>query len=143
MTTKKKVFIYFALLVALLSIPWINALTSSFQLEGEFGDRGVNFIGSHGRYKLEANYYSNTHVVNTGYYASLFDTLYLIQLRRDKVANDDRFDINEFLRGHRRVIVFKLDKQQDGEYQLKLIEEDPRKGIAQYPVAIEGDLGFL
>lgn len=143
MTTRKKVIIYLMLLIALLSIPWVNAVSSNFLMEGDFGDRSVKFIGSHGRYKLEANYRSKTHVVNTGYYASLFDTLYLFQVRRDKVAADDAFDINEFLRGHRIVIVFKLNQKSDKEYLVKLIEEDPRKGISMYPVTIEGDLGIL
>ncbi|MCF6453593.1 hypothetical protein L1076_18620 [Vibrio sp. MMG022] len=143
MGRKKKVFIYLALLITLLSIPWLNAFTSVFLLEGDFGDRNVKLIGSHGRYKMDVNYLSNTHIVNTGYYASFFDTLYLFQLRRDKVANDDAFDINEFLRGHRIVIVFKLNQKSDKEYLVKLIEEDPRKGISEYPVIIEGNLGVL
>ncbi|WP_039977342.1 hypothetical protein [Vibrio jasicida] len=143
MNIKKKVLSYLVLLISLLSIPWFNAMNSSFKIEGDFGDRSVKFIGSHGRYKLEANYYSKTHVVNTGYYASLFDTLYLLQVRREKVADDNAFNIDEFLRGHRRVIVFKLDQESGENYLLKLIEEDPRKGVKQYPVTFDGSLGLL
>ena len=69
MTIKNKLLIYVALLVTLLSIPWLNASTSSFVLKGQLDDRYINFVGSHGRYKIEVNYTSNTHIVQTGYYA--------------------------------------------------------------------------
>lgn len=143
MTAKKKLLIYAVLFVALLSIPWFNALTSSFVLKGQLEDRYINFVGSHGRYKIEVNYASNTHIVQTGYYASLFDTLYLVKVRRDKVATDSAFDMNEFLRGHQTFILFKLKHEQGNVYQMKRIEEDPRKGISESLVIIEGDLGIL
>ncbi|CAH1520795.1 conserved hypothetical protein [Vibrio owensii] len=143
MTTKKRLLVYIVLLATLLSVPWLNALTSSFVLKGQLEDREINFVGSHGRYKIEANYTSNTHIVHTGYYASLFDTLYLIKVRRDKVATDSAFDVSEFVRGHQTFILFKLKHEQGNVYQMKRIEEDPRNGISQYPVTIVGDLGIL
>lgn len=143
MTIKNKLLIYVALLVTLLSIPWLNASTSSFVLKGQLDDRYINFVGSHGRYKIEVNYTSNTHIVQTGYYASLFDTLYLVKVRRDKVAADSSFDVNEFLRGHQTFILFKLKHEKGNVYQMKRMEEDPRRGISEYPVIIEGDLGIL
>lgn len=143
MTTKKKILVYLFLLSGLISIPWLNALTSDFVLKGHLEDRTINFIGSHGRYKIEANYVSDTHIVHTGYYASLFDTLYLIKVRRDKVAADSKFNLDEFVRGHQSFILFKLQHEKGNIYQLKRIEEDPRKGILQYPVTIDGSLGLL
>lgn len=134
---------YVLFVIAVLSIPWFNALTSSFVLQGQFDDRKITFVGSHGRYKIEANYTSNTHIVDTGYYASIFDTLYLIKVRRDKVATDSVFDVSEFVRGHQTFILFKLKHEQGNVYQMKRIEEDPRNGISQYPVTIVGDLGIL
>lgn len=143
MAIKNRLVIYVAFLATLLSIPWLNASTSSFVLKGQLEDRYISFVGSHGRYKIEVNYTSNTHIVQTGYYASLFDTLYLVKVRRDKVATDSAFDMNEFLRGHQTFILFKLKHEQGNVYQMKRIEEDPRKGISESLVIIEGDLGIL
>ena len=143
MAIKNRLVIYVAFLATLLSIPWLNASTSSFVLKGQLEDRYISFVGSHGRYKIEVNYTSNTHIVQTGYYASLFDTLYLVKVRRDKVATDSAFDMNEFLRGHQTFILFKLKHEQGNVYQMKRIEEDPRKGISESLVIIEGDLVIL
>ncbi|MFW1158680.1 hypothetical protein [Vibrio parahaemolyticus] len=143
MSIKKKVIIFIVFNATLLFIPWLNALTSNFVLQGDFDDRNIKFIGSHGRYKMEANYSSDLHIVHTGYYASLFDTLYLFQVRRDKVAGNSVFDLNEFIRSQQNFILLKLSHEQGNVYELKHIEEDPRKGIVKHSVIVNGDLGLL
>ncbi|MGL4828348.1 MAG: hypothetical protein ACRCXG_03505 [Vibrio sp.] len=143
MPVRKKVASLVMFIIALLLIPWLNALTSNFVLQGDFDDRVIKFIGSHGRYKIEANYSSDLHIVYTGYYASLFDTLYLFQVRRDKVAGNSIFELNEFIRSQQTFILFKLNHEQGNVYKLKHIEEDPRKGISKYLVIVNGNLGIL
>ncbi len=140
---KNKVLVYIVFLVFILSIPWINALMSSFTLEVQLEDREIILIGSHGQYKMNENYYSDTRLIHAGYYASIFNTLYLIKVKRTKLSADATFDVNEFVRGQQTFILLKLDHKKGRAYQIKHIEEDPRKGITQYPVTFEGDLGIL
>ena len=140
---KRRVVTCLMLIIAILLVPWLLSVKSNFTIEGKFKDRSVNFIGSHGRYKIGVNYSSDTYIVHSGYYAFVFDTLYLFKTERDKVAADSEFQLNEFIRGHQTFVAVKLKHEQGNLYQLKHIEEDPREGITNYQVIIKGDMGYL
>ncbi|WP_104024514.1 hypothetical protein [Vibrio hyugaensis] len=143
MKVKARLATYLMFTMVMLFIPWLISVNSSFTIEGQFNDRSVKFVGSHGRYKIGVNYSSNTYIVHSGYYTLVFDTLYLLKTERDEVAEGSAFQLNEFIRGHQTFVAFKLKHEHGNLYQLKHIEEDPREGITRYQVIVKGDLGFF
>ncbi|WP_146448150.1 hypothetical protein [Vibrio kanaloae] len=126
-----------------LALPWANALFSDFILASEFSDRKVKMIGSHGRFKLQAKYLDGTHVVSTGYYGGLFDTLYLFNVRQNKVVEGDVNNLSVFLKSHQSLIVLKISRDSENNYILKKLEEDPRLGMVETIINAEGYFGPL
>lgn len=140
---RRKVAILFAFIVLSLSLPWMNAFTSQFVIKGKFPERSIHIVGSNGRYISDANYDKETQVVNSGYYASFLNTLFMFKLSQNKFSTGQVLNLNEFLREHQTFVVFKLQHISGDEYMLKHIEEDPRQGVTKVKVTVEGNLGLL
>ncbi|NGZ12988.1 hypothetical protein HGG78_04320 [Vibrio aestuarianus] len=141
-TTKKKLLIC-VLLLAPLSLPWINALFSDFVLTSQFSDREIKMVGSHGRFKLQTEYEDRTQSVVTGYYGSLFDTLYMLSVRQNKVVEGNPNNLNVFLKSHQVLVVFKIKHSEGRNYTLKRVEEDPRLGMRENKMEATGYFGPL
>ncbi|MFA0016055.1 hypothetical protein AB4391_22300 [Vibrio lentus] len=140
---KTKVLSIIALLVLPLLVPWANATFSDFKINSHFDDRDVTLIGSHGRFKVQATYYDGTHAVGTGYYGTFFDTIYLLTVRSDNVVEGNPNNLNAFLRSHQTLMVYKIKKDDDGQYILRRLEEDPRLGMHESKIEVAGFFGPL
>lgn len=130
-----------SILVAPLLLPWVNAMFSNFEINGQLDDRDVTIIGSYGRFKAQAAYYDGMHAVGTGYYGTLFDTVYLLKVRSNKVVEGNPNNLNAFLRSHQTLIVYKIKKNDEGNYVLRRLEEDPRLGMHENSIEVKGFFG--
>ncbi len=141
LTRKTKVLSIIALLVLPLLVPWANAMFSDFKITSHFDDRDVTIIGSHGRFKAQAAYHDGTHAVGTGYYGTLLDTIYLLTVRSDKVVEGNPNNLNAFLRSHQTLLVFKIKQDEQGQYVVRRLEEDPRLGMHENKIEAAGYFG--
>lgn len=141
LTRKTTVISIIALLILPLLVPWANAMFSDFRLNSHFDDRDVTIIGSHGRFKAQAAYLDGTHAVGTGYYGVLFDTIYMLTVRVDKVVEGNPNNLNAFLRSHQTLMVYKIKKDGQGQYVLRRLEEDPRLGMHENKIEVTGFFG--
>ncbi|MFA0113237.1 hypothetical protein AB4407_06015 [Vibrio sp. 10N.261.46.E11] len=143
LTRKTQVLSIIALLVLPLLVPWANAMLSDFKITSHFDDRDVTIIGSHGRFKAQAAYHDGTHAVGTGYYGTLLDTIYLMTVRSDKVVEGKPNNLNAFLRSHQTLMVYKIKKDDNEQYILRRLEEDPRLGMHENNIEAVGYFGPL
>ncbi|MBY7732127.1 hypothetical protein JHW46_17440 [Vibrio splendidus] len=141
LTRKTKVLSMVAILVMPLLLPWVNAMFSDFKINSHFDDRDVTIIGSHGRFKAQAAYHDGMRAVGTGYYGTLFDTIYLLTVRTDKVVEGNPNNLNAFLRSHQTLMVYKIKKDDKGNYVLRRLEEDPRLGMHENNIEVTGFFG--
>ncbi|WP_045452513.1 hypothetical protein [Vibrio campbellii] len=140
---RRKITFFILLTVFTLTLPWFNAMTSQFVIKGDLSERSIHIVGSNGRYISDVNYNQGTQVVDSGYYASFLNTLFMFKLNQNKFSSVQVLNLNEFLHEHQTFFVLKLQHISGNEYMLKHIEEDPRKGVTKEKVIVEGNLGIL
>ncbi|NOH35475.1 hypothetical protein [Vibrio chagasii] len=144
LTVIKKKWLIALLLLGPLSLPWVNALFSDFVLTSHFMDRNTHMVGSHGRFKIQTKYIEdNAQAVVTGYYGVLFDTVYLLGLKQDKVVEGNPNNLNAFLKSHQLLVVLKIKQFDDGHYVLRRLEEDSRLGMRENAMEATGYFGPL
>lgn len=141
LTRKSKVLAILVMLTLPILLPWFSAVFSDFKIDTHFDDRDVTIIGSHGRFKAQATYQDGTHAVGTGYYGVLFDTIYMLTVRVDKVVEGNPNNLNAFLRSHQTLMVYKIKKDGQGQYVLRRLEEDPRLGMHENYIDVTGSFG--
>lgn len=130
-----------AILIILISLPWINALGGKFNLTFSTVDgHEMTFYADRGRFKTEVSYKNKVHEVR-GYYAVLFDTIYFIKSSTHILSKKRNFDLHEFLRENKKLFIVKL-RYEDKQLVIKKISEDPRKGIIKLKSDLHGKLAF-
>ncbi|EDP60132.1 hypothetical protein [Vibrio sp. AND4] len=129
--------------ILVLSIPWFNAMTSDFEIKGNLTDRHIHIVGSSGRYVVYTNSTTNTRVVRTGYYASIFNTVYMFKLNSKKYAHAQASKHTDILRELRTFYVIKIKYINENLYKLRGLPVDPRLGDVEAVVELEGSLGLF
>jgi len=129
--------------IVVLSLPWLNAMTSDFDIKGELPDRRIHVVGSRGRFIAYSHSATKSKVISTGYYASIFNTLYAFKLNSKKYESEQKPEFGLFLREHQTLFVAKLKHLQNNTYFFKTISADPKLGVIKVPVILDGTLGLL